>query len=150
MTLVMVSLGVFFVIIIVAANWISEDTGESQQDPRIQARIDEVIKPVGQVNTEVSAAPAPAAAAGDGAVDGKAIFTQTCFACHGTGAAGAPKVGDKGAWSARIAQGASTLHDHAIKGFQGKSGFMPAKGGNAGLSDDAVKAAVDYMVSQSK
>ena len=151
MTLVMVSLGVFFVIIIVAANWISKGTGESSQDPRIQAKIEAVIKPVGQVNTEVQSAPdATAAAAGGASADGKATFQQACFACHGTGAAGAPKVGDKGAWSARIAQGKATLYEHALKGFQGKSGFMPAKGGNAALSDDAVKAAVDHMVSQSK
>ena len=147
MTLVMVALGVFFVIIIVAANWIAEGTGENGQDPRIQAKIEDVIKPVGQVSTEASAAPVAAAGA---SVDGKGTYQSACFACHGTGAAGAPKVGDKGAWSARIAQGTAKLYDHAINGFQGKSGFMPAKGGNASLSDDAVKAAVDHMVSASK
>jgi len=68
------------------------------------------------------------------------------LACHGTGAAGAPKVGDKGAWSKRIAQGTGVLNDHAINGFKG----MPAKGGNASLSDAAVKAAVKYMVKGSK
>jgi len=147
MTLVMVALGVFFVIIIVAANWIAEGTGENSQDPRIQAKIEDVIKPVGQVSTEASAAPVAAAGA---SVDGKGTYQSACFACHGTGAAGAPKVGDKGAWSARIAQGTAKLYEHAIKGFQGKSGVMPAKGGNASLSDDAVKAAVDHMVSASK
>lgn len=147
MSLVMVILVVFLVVIIVLANLI---TGEQQTstDPRVQAKIEEVIKPVGEVSSEATAA-APAAAAG-GAVDGKGTFQSACFACHGTGAAGAPKVGDKGAWSARIAQGKATLYEHAIKGFQGKSGFMPAKGGNAALSDDAVKAAVDFMVGESK
>lgn len=147
MSLVMVILVVFLVVIIVLANLI---TGEQQTstDPRVQAKIEEVIKPVGEVSSEATAA-APAAAAG-GAVDGKGTFQSACFACHGTGAAGAPKVGDKGAWSARIAQGKATLYEHAIKGFQGKSGFMPAKGGNAALSDDAVKAAVDFMVAESK
>jgi len=82
--------------------------------------------------------------------DGKATFQQACFACHGTGAAGAPKMGDKAAWKDRIAKGADKLHEHAIKGFKGEKGFMPAKGGRADLSDDVVKAAVDYMVSQSK
>jgi len=82
--------------------------------------------------------------------DGKATFQQTCFACHGTGAAGAPKAGDKAAWAMHIAKGKETLYKHAINGFKGTKGFMPAKGGNAGLSDDAVKAAVDYMVSISK
>ena len=82
--------------------------------------------------------------------DGKATYTQACFACHGTGAAGAPKLGDKAAWKDRVAKGAATLHDHAIKGFKGEKGVMPAKGGRADLSDDAVKAAVDYMMSESK
>lgn len=82
--------------------------------------------------------------------DGQATFQQACFACHGTGAAGAPKLGDKAVWKDRIAKGADKLYEHAIKGFKGEKGVMPAKGGRADLSDDAVKAAVDYMVSQSK
>lgn len=81
--------------------------------------------------------------------DGKKDYTASCFACHGTGAAGAPKVGDKAEWKARIASGNATLYKHAIKGYKGKKGFMPAKGGSS-LSDDAVKAAVDYMVKNSK
>jgi cytochrome c5 len=82
--------------------------------------------------------------------DGKATFQQTCFACHGTGAAGAPKAGDKAAWAPRIKQGKATLYEHALKGFKGSKGFMPAKGGRTDLSDDTVKAAVDYMVSLAK
>ncbi len=81
---------------------------------------------------------------------GEKTYKMACFACHGTGAAGAPKHGDKAAWADRIAQGNATLYDHAIKGFKGKTGFMPAKGGRADLSDADVKAAVDYMVSGSK
>lgn len=81
---------------------------------------------------------------------GEDTYKAACFACHGTGAAGAPKVGDKAAWKDRIAQGSDKLNTNAIKGFQGKKGFMPAKGGRADLSDDAVKAAVDYMVKNSK
>lgn len=81
--------------------------------------------------------------------DGKKIYEGACAACHGSGVAGAPKMGDKAAWAPRIKQGSSTLYDHAIKGFQGKAGVMPAKGGSA-ASDDEVKAAVDYMVSASK
>lgn len=81
---------------------------------------------------------------------GKTVFQQACFACHGTGAAGAPKLSDKAAWKPRIAKGIETLDKHAIKGFQGSSGVMPAKGGRMDLSDDDVKAAVAYMVEQSK
>lgn len=81
---------------------------------------------------------------------GQETYKQACAACHATGVAGSPKAGDKAAWKDRIAQGKDTLYEHAIKGYKGKSGFMPAKGGRADLSDDAVKAAVDYMVSQAK
>ncbi|NNG13833.1 MAG: c-type cytochrome, partial [Gammaproteobacteria bacterium] len=69
---------------------------------------------------------------------GKKTYDTACFACHSTGAAGAPKVADKAAWKDRIAQGDKVLNDHAIKGFQGKKGFMPAKGGRADLTDQAV------------
>ncbi|HEY4136888.1 MAG TPA: c-type cytochrome [Casimicrobiaceae bacterium] len=97
-----------------------------------------------------AAAPASAAKAPAAQADGKKIYESTCVACHGAGSAGAPKFGDKGAWSARIAQGNNTLDAHAIQGFQGKSGVMPPKGGNTTLSDADVKAAVDYMVSAAK
>ncbi|MCK4744380.1 MAG: cytochrome c5 family protein [Sulfuriflexus sp.] len=81
---------------------------------------------------------------------GKKTYDTACFACHGTGAAGAPKVGDKAAWKARIAQGMKVMVNNANKGFQGKKGFMPAKGGRANLSDAAVADAVAYMVDGSK
>ena len=70
------------------------------------------------------------------------------MACHGTGVAGAPKIGDKADWGPRVAQGKQVLYDHAIKGFTGQKGAMPPKGGATQLSDDEVKAAVDYMVSK--
>jgi cytochrome c5 len=96
----------------------------------------------------VAAAPAPAASAAP--ADGKATYESTCHVCHGTGLAGAPKFGDKAAWAPRIAEGLPTLHQHALHGYQGKSGVMPAKGGNTALSDAAVQAAVDYMASAAK
>jgi len=148
--LVLVALLVFMFLIIYLANVLTS-SDKRNADERITAQIDSVIKPVGEVNTKAgAAATASAAPAAGGAVDGKSIFQSTCFACHGTGAAGAPKAGDKAAWGPRISQGKATLYKHALHGFQGKSGVMPAKGGNAGLSDDAVKAAVDYMVSLAK
>lgn len=91
-------------------------------------------------------APAPSVASAD---IGKTLYNSACVACHGAGIAGAPKVGDKVAWAARISQGNATLYEHAIKGFQGKAGVMPPKGGSAAPDVD-VKAAVDYMVLASK
>jgi len=88
----------------------------------------------------------PAVASAD---TGKKAYDTACFACHGAGIAGAPKFGDKAAWSARIGQGSPVLYEHAIKGFQGKAGVMPPKGGSA-LPDADVKAAVDYMVAAVK
>jgi cytochrome c5 len=78
--------------------------------------------------------------------NGKKTFEGACAACHMTGVAGAPKVGEKAAWAPRLAQGKDALYEHAIKG----KGVMPPKGGNAALSDGEVKAAVDHMVSLSK
>ena len=87
------------------------------------------------------------AGGGDGGVkDGKTVYNTVCAGCHGAGVMGAPKFGDKGAWGGRIGQGMATLNNHAINGFKG----MPARGGAASLSDDEVKAAVQYMVDGSK
>ncbi|MES2917371.1 MAG: cytochrome c5 family protein [Pseudomonadota bacterium] len=111
----------------------------------------ERIKPVGAVCVEgqpcegVAAAAAPAAGAAGGAPRaGDVVYNASCAACHGTGAAGAPKVGDKGAWGPRIAQGKPTLYKHAIGGIRA----MPPKGMCMTCSDDEIKAAVDYMTSK--
>ncbi|MFT4171993.1 MAG: c-type cytochrome [Rhodocyclaceae bacterium] len=96
---------------------------------------------------DAAAGSAPAAGGQSAAVDGKKIFDTTCTACHSTGAAGAPKVGDKAAWAPRIAQGNDALYHSAL---DGKNNVMPAKGGNPSLSEAEVKAAVDYMVAQAK
>jgi len=78
-------------------------------------------------------------------VDGKAVFEANCKACHSGLIPGAPAVGKKEDWAPRIKQGKDTLHKHALEGFNS----MPAKGGNGSLSDDEVKAAVDYMANES-
>lgn len=93
-----------------------------------------------------AAAPAPAVASAD---TGKNVYNAACVACHGAGVAGAPKLGDKAAWGARIKQGDAVLYEHAIKGFQGKAGVMPPKGGSTAPDAD-IKAAVDYMVAASR
>ncbi len=92
-------------------------------------------------------APAPVAAAANDL--GKSIYGKTCALCHAAGVAGAPKPGDKADWGPRIAQGKDTLYQHSIEGFTGKKGQMPARGGNASLTDEQVKAAVDFMTDQS-
>ncbi len=79
---------------------------------------------------------------------GEHVFKGTCAMCHQTGAGGAPIKGNKADWEPRIAQGKDVLYKHALEGFKGGKGAMPAKGANASLSDDDVKAAVDYMVSE--
>lgn len=91
--------------------------------------------------------PAPA---GTVPVDGAAVYAGTCALCHGSGMAGSPRLGDKADWGPRIARGKDMLYLHALKGFSGSKGMMPLRGGNAGLSDDEVRAAVDYMVMKSQ
>ena len=76
--------------------------------------------------------------------NGQAVYTAVCAACHGSGAAGAPKLGDAGAWAARIKQGYDTLVQHAVQGIR----LMPAKGGNPDLDDIEVARAVVYMSNQ--
>jgi cytochrome c5 len=112
------------------------------------------VAPAGAAATTMAApASAPAASAtpvvASAADAGKALYNSTCVACHGAGIAGAPKVGDKLAWAARIGQGNAVLYQHALKGFQGKAGVMPPKGGSTAPDAD-VQAAVDYMVLASK
>ena len=119
-----------------------------------------VVKPVGSVPADaidkgpsplvpvpVVVAPVAAADAGKTAApSGKAVYDANCQACHAAGVAGAPKLGDKAAWAPRIGSGAAALLASALKG----KNAMPPKGGNVALPDADVKAAVEYMVSQSK
>ncbi len=79
-------------------------------------------------------------------LEGEQIYKKLCIACHTSGMFGAPKLGDENAWKPRIAQGMDTLFVHSINGFN----KMPAKGGNTSLSDDEVKNAVIFMVSESQ
>ena len=123
-----------------------------------QAAVAERIRPVGQVylpgqeaeatapTVETTPQPEPVAAA----LSGPQVYNSACIACHGAGVGGAPVTGDAAQWTARIAQGADTLRKHAIEGYTGSAGYMPAKGGRMDLSDDEVAGAVDYMVSESR
>lgn len=80
------------------------------------------------------------------AADGQQIYQTTCQACHATGVAGAPKLGDKEAWAPRIAQGMDTLLAHATDGIRA----MPPKGTCTACTEADLKAAIEYMVSQSQ
>lgn len=137
-------------ILMVLAVQVSGDVTEklnTQNEAENSNNIAQRIAPVGQIAAAgIIDAVVPTANAQE--LSGDEVYSANCAACHDSGVAGAPKTGDTAAWSARIAQGKETLYNHAIQGYQGSAGFMPAKGGNAALSDDNVKAAVDYMISK--
>lgn len=76
---------------------------------------------------------------------GEKVYRHTCSICHRVGLKGAPRLGDGKDWASRLSQGNEVLYDHAIHGYRGKKGSMPSRGSNAKLSEDEVKAAVDYM-----
>ena len=120
------------------------------------------IQPVGAVFAGATGAAAQAAAAAaaaeaakgqvayGGTLDGSLIFANLCTGCHTAGVNKAPRL-EKAAWAARIAQGVETLHAHAINGYNGPDGgVMPARGGNPALTDEQVKATVDWMLTQLK
>jgi cytochrome c5 len=133
-----------------------------EQSPKAAEAVAARVAPVGavyagdtgraamQAAQEQAKAAAASQVAYGGTTDGKEIFGQLCHTCHETGAGGAPKISDKAAWSARVAEGLDTLVKHAIEGYTGKSGMMPAKGGNPALTDEQVKATVTWMVDQVK
>lgn len=134
------------VVLFVIANAIGAKPTKPEAGMEAKA-IAERIKPVGEVSVAsgeaaLNAVVSPANAAGKG----EATYNASCAACHGAGIAGAPKLGDKGAWGPRIAKGNDALYQTALKG----KGAMPPKGGNTALKDEAVKAAVDFMVSKAK
>ncbi len=116
-------------------------------------------QPVGTLNVgemakaEMPEQPEPAAASAVGAIQvaasggvGEAVYNQGCHICHNAGVTGAPKPGDVADWEPRIAKGIEMLYANAINGYTGEKGVMPPKGGNIALSDEDVKAAVDYLV----
>ena len=123
-----------------------------------QAEVADRLRPFGQVYL-----PGEEASAGEPVVEeaqqpdpvetmmsGPQVYNSACLVCHGAGVGGAPVIGDVDVWAPRIAQGNDLLYQHAIEGFTGQAGFMPAKGARMDLSDDEVRAAVDYMVEQSQ
>lgn len=88
-------------------------------------------------------------AAPDDLAVGERVYRNTCSLCHRLGVKGAPRLGDGKDWASRLAQGNEALYDHAVRGYRGSKGSMPSRGSNAKLSENEVKAAVDYMVQYS-
>lgn len=126
-----------------------------KEEPPAQAPAPEAAAPAAPATPAAEAPAAEAAAPAAGAAvasteQGKGVFNKTCALCHAAGVAGAPMPGNKDDWGPRIAQGMDTLYKHALEGFTGAKGMMPARGGAATLSDDEVKAAVNHMVSLSQ
>lgn len=115
--------------------------------PKQEKEVAQRLAPVGEVVLEgdVTAA-APVAAASAEPRSGETIYNKACTTCHTTGAAGAPKFGDVGAWADRIGQGIDTLYNHALNGIRG----MPPKGLCMDCSEAEIKATVDYIVSNSQ
>jgi len=123
-----------------------------------QAAVAERIRPLGDVylpgeekeapspTVETVAEPEPVAAA----LSGPQVYNSACLACHTAGVGGAPILGDAASWAPRIAQGMEVLKQHAIEGYTGSSGYMPAKGGRTDLSDAEIADAVEYMASESQ
>lgn len=142
----------FLIANLILSNMLAIADSVVEPEPMDAESIAERIKPVARENIgEEQVAEAPAADETDtadasaGAEDsvGKQVVSQVCAVCHGTGMMNSPKVGNADDWAPRLEKGMDTLYDHAINGFN----MMPARGGNPKLSDDEVKAAVDYMVS---
>ncbi|MFM8479584.1 MAG: c-type cytochrome [Gammaproteobacteria bacterium] len=155
-------LGILIVIAILLfalARSVGKDTQSAHvlTDPKYLAEVESNLTTgrvavAGRDNSALAIVPAAGAVVVELAVptDGPGVYEQVCGACHLNGIAGAPKSDDRAAWAPRIAQGKDTLYKHAIEGYTGKQGVMPAKGGRSDLSDDLVKAAVDYMVSKTQ
>ncbi len=143
-------------VLIVAARAIYQQH-PAEPSPQQTAHIDQRIAPVaavysgetGKAAMETAKAAALEAAKGqvayDGSVDGSFVYGKLCSACHGTGVAGAPTL-TKANWAARQTQGFELLVSHAVNGYQGAAGIMPARGGNPALSEDQVKATVRWML----
>ena len=144
--------GIAIAILIVANIFYSGDSGLA--DEGVQKQIAERIKPVGEVylgsvpaaamagDTSASEADSSVVATAD--INGEQVYQQVCAACHAAGVLNAPKPGDKAAWEPRLAKGMDVVYASAINGI----GTMPAKGGRVDMSDEAIKAAVDYLLAQ--
>lgn len=121
------------------------DLSKSQR-AEIEVRIQSYSQPC--VAGDQTCASAPAGAVAAAARSGEDVYNGACMACHATGAAGAPMVGDADAWAPRVAKGIDALYASGVNGVAGTS--MIARGGCGDCSDEEIHAAVDYMVNNSQ
>jgi len=136
------------VAIVVIAKFAANDVDEkleARSDIENSQSLAERISPVGSLATNSSSSSNTTTISEPVVLSGADAYAS-CAACHASGVAGAPLFGNKAAWADRITKGNEALYINAINGFQGSTGYMPAKGGNTLLSDESIKAAVDYMI----
>lgn len=128
--------------------WLANKSGASFKEPAApKASAAPPAAAPAPATAAAAPAPAPAAAApAAGAGNGKKVYDGACVACHASGVAGAPKLGDKSAWAPRLATGLDALTASVIKG----KGAMPPKGGNVSIPDADIRAAVEYMAAAAK
>lgn len=133
-----------FTIAAFAGNAAATHTSKAKTDKRIKPAFSVYVAgdKVPQVANELPKPPKPA-----GPRSGEDVYNTFCTACHGSGVAGAPKLGDTAAWSARLTNGVDAVYANAINGL---GDFMQPKGGCSDCSDDELKAVVDYMLEQNK
>jgi cytochrome c5 len=138
--------------ILVAVAIISASCGESGNKAKETAKkatekVEKAAEKVAEKAEEVAEKTEEAVKAVLGNVDhGKEIYDNKCMACHMTGVTGAPKLDEKERWATIATQGLDVLYNHSIKGFTGKQGVMPPKGGFADLTETDMKDAVSYML----
>jgi cytochrome c5 len=141
---VMAVLVAIFFICITAAAIISPDHEAGKDEA---AAVAERTAPVGKVVTDPDALVAATETAERAPYTGEEIVTKVCGACHGAGVLGAPRIGDQAAWATRLQEAGGV--DGVVKIAITGKGAMPPRGGDAGLSDDELRAAVEYMLRQS-
>lgn len=148
-------LALFAILLMVFANIFHDQLTREVSEARTDA-VQSRIAPIGAVYAGESGAQALAAATqakqtadsgASGPMSGQQVYQNVCAACHDAGVGGAPKM-EASAWQDRLAKGEDTLVSHAIDGFQGEAGMMPAKGGRPDLSDEEVRKAVEHMMAQ--
>jgi cytochrome c5 len=144
---IMGGLAAFAILLVIIASKLTSEVSEYKPEEIVI----ENIKPVGEVYIAGESEPEPVAAVADasdaaGPKSGEQVYNSNCLACHGTGAAGAPKTGDAAAWAPRIAAGMDSMLANANNGLNA----MPPKGLCMTCSDEELQGAIQYMVDNSQ